>query len=193
MERKRGLSSNRIQRSPIFNHPLGGGLSLQREADYQPSNRLPNSKYAAWAHDLTNKSRIPTGIEKFFHDKAVDGVYVSSSAEPKAFEAGLAADDGKYVIQAPYWWAESEIVSFNLSPARILMTTAIGGDPPSVNGVHSIASVALTKLPEPDYIADNSRASARVVRDMLLHQAPTEEFRMRSRTFWVSDSLLLFQ
>lgn len=180
--RKRERDAVGLQRSSIFNHPFLGGLSFRRETDFPSSSRLINSNYAAWAHDLTEKSRILTGVEKFFYDKTAGSVF-ASTVDRSVYDLIDATVDGAFDDQLPHCLFLPDVVSFSLSASRILMVTTLGSDPSRVNGVESVACARFMRLPDPDRISDSPRIWRGEAR--LMTRGPTEELMKPDTTFWV--------
>ena len=184
------IKTGRIQRSRIFNHPLGGRFKFQRETSFQPVGQLPDHKSVTWACGLTKVQRMPCSVEKFFYDSAFDVVHCSLSDSPKAYRSALPSDNGEYDLDVHQYF-QSAIVSFDLSPARWLMSTTMGSLDPMADEGFPVASIELTKLREPDRLSDTARPSLGDDTIELLYGDMSSTFRKPTKTFWVSDFLLM--
>ena len=184
--KKPEMKSDRIQRSRIFNHPLGGGFNFKRETSFQQVGQLSDCRSAAWACGLTKTRRMPWAIEKFLYDSVFDVVHCSLSDSPKAYRSAIPSGNGDYdpdVVQ----YFQSAIVSFDLSPARWLMSTTMGSLDPIGDAGIPAASIELTKLREPDCSSDFTRPSLGNDTIDMLYGDTSSTFRKPAKIFWVSS------
>ena len=186
--KKPNLNTKQTRRSRIFRHPLGGGFGLQREIDIRMLGRPCESRYAAWAQGLHQKQHFSRDITKFSYDNAYDILHRSYG--PRMHGPAVLSDiedrvqEHSMLLRGTH--TQSEIVSIDLSPARVLMIMTIGTSCPGNSSVNNVANIYMTRLCEPGLSLDFSNDFW--LRDELpIYDDVRVNLSVPGKTFWVSS------
>lgn len=170
-------SGRRIKRSKVLHHALGGSFGLESETCLGMERKQQDNRYSAWARGLMPRPCVFRGADQFVYDEATASFYYSRARNRRLIDFAFKGTDTRRDSN-PIDLATSRIVSMNLSPSRVLLSTAQGG---------RCAGLTLTALPEPESFSQLYRALSLGIplADHPVSQA-SQKLYLPDTTFWAS-------